>query len=50
MIQRRIYKVKDSSWRGDRKKEKENTVVIKLSLYLTVINIHNYGLLELKVY
>ena len=28
MIQRRIYKVKDSSWKGDQEKEKENTVVI----------------------
>jgi len=30
MIQRRIYKVKDSSWIRDRKKEKENTVIIKI--------------------
>ena len=28
MIQRRIYKVKDLSWRGDLKKEKESTVAI----------------------
>ena len=28
MIQRRIYKVKDSSWKRDKKKEKENTVAI----------------------
>ena len=26
MIQKRIYKVKDSSWKGDRKKEKEKIV------------------------
>ena len=28
MIQMRIYKVKDSSWKRDQKKEKENTVAI----------------------
>ena len=30
MIQRRIYKVKDSLWKRDRKKEKENTVAISI--------------------
>ena len=30
MIQRRIYKVKNPSWRKDRKKGKENTVEIKI--------------------
>ena len=30
IIQRKVYKVKDSSWREDRKKEKENTVAIQI--------------------
>ena len=28
MTQKKIYKVEDSSWRGDRKIERENTVAI----------------------
>ena len=39
MIQRMIYKVKDSSWKRDRKKEKENTIVIKI---VSVFNCDQY--------
>ena len=39
MIQMRIYKVKDSSWRKDRKKEKENIVVVQI---VYVFNCNQY--------
>ena len=32
MTPKKIYKVEDSSWRGDQKIEKENTVAIKTVL------------------
>ena len=50
MVQRRIYNVKDPSWREDWKKRDKTLQQSKLSLYPSMINLYKRDLLELKGY
>ena len=48
MIQKKIYNVRDPPWKGDQKKEERILQQSKVSLYLIVINLYKYDILELK--